>query len=295
MPVIISLYMLLSLTCFFYWFSKNRQEGIYRLCVILFLPVLGYLLFVLLWFKKAYLGGCNNAEYLKPDGGDAEIVREGIKSPEGLRALSLVPIEEALLLNDNSIKRKLLLDILKGDIVKNAALLKLSLGNEDTETSHYAATGIVEIKRMLLQEVQECDSKYESMKNTAELVSYAYALKNYHGCGLLDETEGRKAKAIYHGVLKELLKVHSQEAEFFTDIINYEIEAGNFKLAGEYCKKFMAAFEQDEKPYLMYMKLYYRSRDRKGFEGMLRALKSSTISLSHNAWSIIKFWTEVYS
>lgn len=294
MTIFISLYMLLGLTCFAVWFAKDRQEGIFRLSVILFLPVLGYLLFFYLWLKERSARG-NNKEYLSCGDREDTINKITIKGFDPKMVLNLVPLEEALLLNDNSVKRKLLLDILKKDITKYPAILKTALGSEDSETSHYAAAGIVEIKRKLLKSVQEWSRKYETKKDEDTLIFYAHALKKYQGCGLLDETSNRKAKEAYQKVLKELLEFYSHEEEFFIDRINYEIEAGEFELAGLYCKKFMDAHKQGEMPYLMYLKLFYQSRDRNSFDDILKALEASNVSLSRNTWNIIKFWTEVYS
>lgn len=288
-------YMILSLACFPYWFSKNRPEGIFRLSVVIFLPVFGYLLIFLLWLKGIYAERYNNSAFSGCKEQNDGTVNGTLKSYDRKKALNLIPMEEALLLNDNSIKRMLLLDILKEDMGKHSLLLKIALNSDDTETSHYAASGIVEVKRKLVQSVQEWNRKYESLKTEDTLISYAYALKSYQECGLLDETSGRKARETYQEVLKELLELYNQEEEFFVDRINYEIEAGEFDLAGSYCRKFMKVHNQGEKPYLMYLKLFYRCRDRKSFNDILKALEASSVSISHNTWSIIEFWTEVIS
>ena len=295
MTFCISIYAVFSLAYFSYWYAKNRQEGVFRLSVVLFLPVLGYLLFFLIWLKKRFIKGKNGTAYLLRDNQENTRVNESIKGFNEKRALNLVPMEEALLINDNTTKRRMLLDILKGDMSKYSFLLKMALNNEDTETSHYAAAGIVEVKRKLLQSVQECSQKYENKKDEATLISYAYALKTYLSCGLLDETNERKINETYQCVLKELLEFYTLEEHFFVDRINYEIEAGDLECAGVYCKRFMDAHRHMETPYLMYLKLFYQSRDRKSFNNILKALEDSTVSPPPNTWNIIKFWTEVHS
>lgn len=295
MAVFIGLYIVLGLTCFAYWFSIDRQEGVFRLFVILFLPFLGYLLFFFLWLKERGIVDGKKPEYLQYNEENTASAQKRKEKSYTERILDLVPMEEALLINDNHSRRKQLLDILKSDMTRYPLLLKKALCNEDTETSHYAAAGIVEIKRKLLMSVQESRTEYENSKDRNTFISYAYALKAYQGCGLLDEASARKAGETYQKLIEKVLEFYCQEREFFIDCINHEIEAGEYELAAFYCKKFMEAYSQEEHPYLMYLKLFYRSGDRISFNDMLELLEKSTVCLSSNTWDIIKFWTEVYS
>lgn len=290
MTFFIVLYMVSSIIYFAYWYAKNRQEGIFRLSMIIFLPILGYLLFFLLWLKNKYSRGQNEAAYELGEAWESLVPGKPTKCYDEKSILDLVPIEEALLLNDNGIKRAMLLDMLKGDMHKYPFILKAALVNEDTETSHYAAAGIVEVKRKLQQYLQECKQKYEASKDKNALISYAYALRAYQNCGLLDEANEKKTMAVYKDILRELLEFYSGEEVFFTDLISYEIEAGDLDTAGTYCKKFIDECKQSEKPYLMYLKLFYSSHDRKSFNDMLQILEGSTVCLSYNAWNIINFW-----
>lgn len=285
-------YMILSLIYFAYWFSKNRQEGVFRLSVILFLPVSGFLLFLTLWLRGRFMEKHDNDICISDVEAGGVLACGTVKGFDEKRAMGLVPMEEVLLLNNNRIKRRKMLDILKDDISKYPMLLKIALSNEDTETSHYAATGIVELKRKLLQSIQEWTRKCEGSKDREIRISYAYALKAYQSCGLLDEVNEKKIKAVYQAVLKELLEVYIQDEAFFVDRINYEIAEQNYELASFYCEKFLNAHKQSEKPYLMYLKLFYTLRDRKSFDDTLRMLDRSLVSLTHSTWSIIKFWTE---
>jgi len=287
-------YLLISLAYFLYWYGKNRQESIYKISMVLMLPILGYILFFLLWLGRI-IRKSNDAPNFMSDISVEKAVNDTAKGFEGERALNLVPMEEALILNDNNIKRRFLLDILKNDVKKNSNLLKKALKNEDTETSHYAATGIIEIKHRLLQSIQECNQKYKENQDEDSLISYAYALKAYQDCALEDEVNEQKNKSIYQNILNELLEFYTQEEDFYIDRINYEIEKGDFDYAAFYCKKFLDAHKQSEKPYLMYLKLFYSSCDKKNFDHTLQALQDFQVSRSSITWDIKNFWMEVRS
>ena len=295
MVFLIAAYIIANLAYFGYRYRDNMEEGIFLLSISLFLPIMGYLLFIFLRLGIILKHKCNSSKCPSDISFEDEAVKKSIKSFDISKALNLVPIEEALLLNVNSIKRSMLLDMLKADMGKYPFLLKMALANEDTETSHYAAVGVVEVKRKLLQSLQECKRKYEKTKSLNELISYAYALKAYYSCGLLDEANEKSTMETYQDVLLELLEFYDEEGMFFVDKIDHEINTKNFSLADVYCKRFINAHKNSEKPYLMYLKLFYATRDKKGFNYMLDILEGSTVSLSSNTWSIVKFWREVCS
>ena len=56
----------------------------------------------------------------------------------------MVPLQEALLMNDASTRRELMMDILYDDVGEYVEVLKNARMNDDTEVVHYATTAMVE-------------------------------------------------------------------------------------------------------------------------------------------------------
>ena len=59
----------------------------------------------------------------------------------------IVPLEEALLINEPRVRRELIMDVLNDDPEEYMDLLKQARMNEDVEVVHYAITAMVELSK----------------------------------------------------------------------------------------------------------------------------------------------------
>ncbi len=161
----------------------------------------------------------------------------------------------------------------------------------DTETAHYAASAIVELKNQLINEVLERQIIYEKDKNNIDnLIGFIEILKKYLDSTFFDGKLLNKHKLLYSEKLAELLQINQTNKKMFIEKINCDINLNNFLLAKEYCDKFQVAFVKNEEPFLMYMKLYYTLKDFKSLETTLNKLKESSIKLSNNGLNVARFW-----
>lgn len=283
-------YGLFSLIYIGIWFRKSREEGFFRLILAAFFPGFGYLLLFLLWISGKYIksgseySSTERDQYLKPESALKAHVMSG-------KELNLIPMEEALILNNNNIKRRMLLDILKEDMCQYPKLLSMALDNEDSETSHYAVTALVELRDRISLSIQEMASQYESGKrNTDFLLLYANTLRECLNDGLTDKDNTKKLKSIYREVLMEILEVHTLNEIYFIDRINLDLEVKDYDSAGFYCDTFMKIHCQSEQPYIMFLKLYYSLRDQVKFNEFLIRIQKSPGGFSGKTWDIINFW-----
>lgn len=289
MVVFTSLYIFIDLLFFQYWYKKNKQDSIFKLSIVLFLPVVGYILLTMLYIRRNFF----HNKIKTVHGFRNEKSTDGLSAPVNIsEATKLIPIEEALSINNSKIKRTTLLELLKNGEGRHPDLLKIALSDEDTETSHYAAVGIVEFKRKLQKSYQEYKDKYDMEKNNYITIKYAHTLKDYLDSGFLDKSTKESLEADYQDLLKKLLEFHEIEETFFIDCINREIEIGRFKTAAFYCNKYHNAHPHSDKTYLMYLKLYYSMGDKDRFKHIIDSLKESLIVPCNDIWDIVKLWAE---
>lgn len=290
--VLIFAYCVLSLCCFAHWYKKNGLESVYRFALVIFLPVFGYLLLFVIWLwgKHAKNTGSNMPFLLEKTN---KVLRPIEKQSIDLNAIiNIVPMEEALLINSNNIKRKMVLDILRDDINKYPHLLKIAMVNEDAETSHYATTAIMETKRKMILKLQEMEEIGEFKGLAVEsLTSYADTLKKILGSSLLNEENEKTARTMYKRVLEQMIVINPQEKTFLIERINCDIDTGDYSSALDYCQKLMTVHNQSEESFLMYLKIYYLRRNKKAFYETLSALEKSSVIISEPVANIIKYWT----
>lgn len=206
---------------------------------------------------------------------------------------NLVPLEDALAINDHATRRRLLLDVLKEDADESMIpLLELAVNNEDTETSHYAVTAVMEIKRKLLLAIQKWSVKYTDNNDDPNVVvSYANALKHYMASGFMNRRMQYAYRATYVQLLDQLLDSEARTPTLFMEKIEAEMELGRFDEAERGVKRFRAEFPNKEDAYLIALSLYYRLKRRESFFETLDQLRQSSIRVSPSTLNIIRYWS----
>lgn len=293
--ILLGIYLLIVGIYILKYYKKYTQErAITHLALLIFLPFAGTLILIFsswtLRRKTSDSFTSYSDEDITPQTSSLGIYnRIDIK-----KEMNIVPIEEALLLNDTTTKRRMLIDALKNDSIEYMGILQNALENEDTETSHYAATAVLEIKRKLMLSKQKFAVQYEENKSDIDiLIPYANVLKSYLTKGFLDERTLVKTKHTYSQVLESLLSVHTTEEVYFVDKIECDLEIGHVDKARSMCAIFHQAHPNSETPYLVSMKTHYTLRNNERFQESLNGLKNSPIRLSNQALNIVRFWSGV--
>ncbi|GAA0181261.1 hypothetical protein SH2C18_38180 [Clostridium sediminicola] len=286
-PYIISVLIMLVLLIL-----KRTPETSYNFFVSLFIPIIGTLYVI---FSRLFSILSRDSEtilesyekYIK-----GNVYKWKRKKPSTENEINLVPMEDALIVNENKIKRSLVINILKKDPTKHIDVIKKALEDEDTETTHYAATAILQIKNSFNIMIQEYSVKYESDKENLNItIPYYNILKKYVDSGLLDEQNVFKYRVLISELLTSILNRYTKYDKYYIDKIDNELELNNFYIAEKYCEDFFNNYPNTEKPYLMYLKTYFKLGDKKTFNKYLKALMDSPIQLSNEGLNIVRFWT----
>ena len=275
---------------------KGLQESIYRFVIVFLLPFFGFVYFFIDMITNRFIKSSDSIvksylDYIKEK--DRVDYIEGIDFE---KEINVVPMEDSLIFNENKIKRSYLIHILKKGFASHVKGLKKALENDDTETSHYAAAALMEIKNQFELMIQSTSEKYERDKNDVSLLQeYVNILKKYLNSNIPDKVDYYRYLKEYSIVLEKLLSKHKTSEVYFTDKISCDIELGDYDSAGEFCQRFLSYFPNSEKPYIALMKLKYFTHNYKAFTAVLNNLKKADFSLSERAKSIINFWERIYT
>lgn len=290
----------LLLSCFLLGIRhrKDKREWLLRFVVAAALPVIGYLL-PLFWRKRwhkqnADLAAARIAELdVAVTIGDLSGHHGVYRKLETEKEMNVVSLEEALLVNDLTIRRRIMIDLLKQDSIEYLEVLRLAVSNEDTETSHYAVSAIMEIKRKLSLTLQELAVKYEDNKHDAHmLAAYSDVLKSYMRSGFLDERTLLKHKYTYADVLGKLIEAEPDQARAYTDKLETELDLGEYAAAEQTARRFLDRFPHSEDAYLGLMNVYFTIRSFEQLKQTLEQLKRSSIRLSSRAITVVRYWSE---
>ncbi|MGO5090933.1 tetratricopeptide repeat protein [Clostridium sp. LCP25S3_F10] len=281
-----------SLLIFLFIKLKTKEEFFIGFIIMICLPFFGSIFYIInIYYRKKITSKFNNSELEK----DNYSKSYNLKSkPFYLsKNMEVIPIEDALVLNDEKIKKSLIINVLKSDSYKYLDFLKEAIRDEDTETSHYAATAVTEVKRKLTLAIQEFKEKYQKNKTDLTIIkAYADALKKYNDSGLLDKNAYQKNLSTYKELLQKIIEMEAADEYLYEEIINCYIILKDFERAIEYCNQYFENFKKSEKPYLLIMKIYFINKNRTKFNKVLRKLRESNIILNRDSLNLIKFWLE---
>ena len=154
-------------------------------------------------------------------------VPEKVNKP---KELDVIPIEEALLVNDHFTRRRIMIDVLKDDATQYIDVVKVAVENEDTETSHYAVSAIMEVKRKSAQTIRQLSEELARRPDDIGLAcAYRDALKQSMDSGFMDENTLSVYRDRYIEVLETIISNDDGDiGNEYEEKMLSEIEGANF-------------------------------------------------------------------
>ena len=144
----------------------------------------------------------------------------------------IVPLEDALLLNEPGVRRELIMDVLNDDPGEYMELLKKARMNDDVEVVHYAITAMVELSKDYDYRLQQIERRYaRHPEDPAVLAEYCDFLEEYLDQGILEAQMEQLQRRQY---IQLLQKRQKQKPELHTGICLTE----NFLKLKEYAEAY---------------------------------------------------------
>ena len=242
----------------------------YLMVPVLFVPVWGALCVLILHlqvFIKAENSRKIGIEKLQVN---EEIYKNNFRLREE-NDHDIVPLEEALLINDPEKRRKLIMDILNDDPSKYIELLEKTRMNEDVEVVHYAITAMVELSK-------DYDSKLQTFERTyAAAPEDPVVLDEY--CDFMEEYLQKKIKTDmnFHSCLclaDNLMKLKDYSgAQQILDVID---------------KK----WHRREEYWVRKIQLFAEQKNGRAIQAALKQMKEEHIYLSSKSKEVLAFWLD---
>ncbi len=270
---------------------KGLQDSLYKFFIVFFIPAAGFLFFIISAILKKIPDRSDSIveSYIKYISEKKHVYYEEALDFE--KEINTVPMEDSLHFSDNKSKRAYLIYILKKDFTGHIKGLQKAIKSRDSETSHYAASALMEIKKQFEALLTSSYDKYKNDKDDICVIQeYTNTLKKYLKSGLADRIDYYVYLEKYSAALSELLSLNTTSETYFVDKINSDMELRDFKSAQVFCKKFYDHFPNSEKPYLSLMKLYYICRDIESFANASKTLKDKKIGLTEYGESVVRYW-----
>jgi hypothetical protein len=176
---------------------------------------------------------------------------------------NIVPLEEAMIINDEKVRRKLMLDALFDDPKKYLDVLMIARNNEDIETAHYATTTIAKIQREFQLEIQKLTVELEENPGDQDILDQIIlAHEKYIESGILKDYLLRRQRVIYARVLDQKLAAQKYDKATIIRKIHNSLQLRDFNTAFEAGDVLKSNWPMEEETWIEVLRVCVESKDK---------------------------------
>ena len=207
----------------------------------------------------------------------------------------MVPLQEALLMNDGRTRRELIMDILYHDTGQYVEVLQKAKLNDDVEVVHYATTAMVELQKDYEAELVRRREAFEERKESEERRrAYADVLEAYIGSGLLEGNVKRVRQEEYCDLLKYMIERSKEDEklqrELYRKRFDQLLALGRLQEVLESALYVTERWPDMEDGYLFQIRLAVEKKEGSEVRRLIGLLEEKGIYLSADARKIVAFW-----
>ncbi|MCD6356336.1 MAG: hypothetical protein J7L66_03525 [Anaerolineaceae bacterium] len=207
---------------------------------------------------------------------------------------NIVPLEEALIINDHQTRKKLILEMLLDDPMKNIDILLLARENSDVDTAHYANTTIAKIQRDFQLHIQKLTAEHEANpKNVDILNSYIEVLSQFIDSGLSEAYLLKRQRILLSTLLNKKISLVGWSKEILLKKIRNCLFLKDINSAIEANKILIQNLPDDEQTWISALQICVAGHDAKRLQEILREIKQRKIDWSLSGKEQVSTWIEV--
>ena len=289
--IFIVIHVLLSLICVFIILSGKTTLRKEQIIPMLLLPFFGPFMVLVIEFLNVLGEQGNRPIDLEHLDTSKDILWKALKNYH--EKGDLVPLEEAILINDVKTRRKFMLETLYDDPMKYWDVIMLAKNNPDVETSHYATTTIAYVQKRFQVSMQELAVEVEKNPNDVEMLNrYLETIKKYLESGLLEEHLLRNLRIVYGNSLdKKLAKVENDRFSLAEKIRNC-IELRDYTAAYETCDLLVNYWPEDEQSWIEAVRVCIEGEDTTLLKQRLLEIQARKINWTQHGKEQIAPWLQ---
>lgn len=289
--IFIVIHVLLSLICVFIILSGKTTLRKEQIIPMLLLPFFGPFMVLVIEFLNVLGEQGNRPIDLEHLDTSKDILWKALKNYH--EKGDLVPLEEAILINDVKTRRKFMLETLYDDPMKYWDVIMLAKNNPDVETSHYATTTIAYVQKRFQVSMQELAVEVEKNPDDIEMLNkYLETIKKYLESGLLEEHLLRNLRIVYGKNLdKKLAKVENDKFSLAEKIRNC-IELRDYTAAYETCDLLVNYWPEDEQSWIEAVRVCIEGEDTTLLKQRLLEIQARKINWTQHGKEQIAPWLQ---
>lgn len=262
----------------------------HMLVVMVLVPLWGLLLVVLLIARSAVFGADLKDATLELLRINDELHRSILVHDREADA-GVIPLEEALIVNDPADRRRLMLSMLTEEPDAYLAQLQAAKLNDDVEVAHYAATAVAQISKESDLKLQQLERAFKTDPSSHNLDSYCDFLGAYLDSGL---AEGRVAQ-IQRQQYARLLARRCEREDGPVLRIRYATaltDAGKIDKAEDIASQLVIDAPDDQGVWMLCLRLAVIRHDGQAVQRVIDAIDKQHVYLNAENRERLSFWRE---
>lgn len=200
----------------------------------------------------------------------------------------VVPLEDAMIVNDAETKRGLMMDVLLQQGGGSGRSLAMARSSSDVEVAHYASSASMELFSSLEEAFSAAEARYQKTPNDAATLSlYLGVIERYLDEGGAKGEVRRILEARYREVLQRKIAADPEEVDF-ERLAESQLAEGLHKEADDTITRMEALYPGTDAAWLLRLRYFYdlgrADRVRDMIEG------ADVRHMSQKARSAVEFW-----
>ncbi len=244
---------------------------------------------LLLHTSNRLTGGCLREQTLKLH--INEEIHKSILVADDEGEDTVVPLEEALLVDSPAQKRKLILSVLTDDPQAIMTCFQQARMDNDSEVVHYASTALSQITKEADLKLQKLEQRYAAAPDDAAVLEeYCDYLESYLKDGFV---QGRAAEIQSHQ-LEQLLKKRLENLDgrrsctLECRLAEVQLSLAEYDRAEKTLEELTARWPQREAPWMLCLRLA-ALRDGEAIQKTLGQIEEKEVYLSAKGREIVRF------
>lgn len=270
---------------------ENRRTYLIRFIIMLICPIIGPLFFL---FSHLL---CLAFFWSQVDLEDVIFSKERVKiqiKADEERERNVIPIEEAISLDDKRNLRIAMLNTLKGDITESLFSIAMALNVEDSESSHYASSVLSDQLNDFRLNVQKLYHKSQADDQGTE---YERMMIDYMDGVLKQKVFSEiEQKRFVHMMEEAAGRIYEKgdaglTAGRYEGVILRLLEIRDYKKCEKWCLRLTEQHPGELPSYTCKLKLYFATRNKSAFFETFNALKKSNVVIDNETLELIRLFS----
>ena len=290
--IIVLIYFVWKLIAIFVLHKKDASKGLFiRLVVMLLCPLAGafyfgvsYLTYKVFMHKDVDL---SDVVFGK------EKVKDHLRSDEE-RVRNLAPMEEMLAVSDQDSQRRMMLNVLHGNLKETLGAVAEGLGSDDSETAHYAASILQSELNIFRSRMNRDQQAIEAVEDPEDKAALRCALFDYmiHFLDkrLLNPMEHRSYTMDAHKIAQDIWDYDPSRIDGLTceQLCLRLTELSEFELGLLWCNRMQQIYPNMLGTYKARLKLFYTMGESERFLDTMEALRKSDVIIDSETLDMIR-------